>query len=276
MLGAVFSFVGLALASRRLSQDFAVIQILFFRVGPALPILVAAVWLTGGRAGWQGFRTASLRLHLIRNVVQICGQGAWIFALAVLPFATVFAIEYSTPLWSTLISSVILREHPNKWQKLGLMAGFMGVLIIVRPGPEGISWGALVMIAGCVAFACNHTITRVLRRTDKPLSNPFWTCVIQIPVTLILTLAYGWNPVEWEHVPALLLLACSSLSAHFCAATAFGLAPIARVAPVDYLRLPIIAAIGVVFYAEPIEPLAMVGAVIVIGAVLLTQRRVVP
>lgn len=272
MVGASMSFVALALATRQLTYDFSIAQIMFFRVGPALPILVGAVWLTQGRAGFGSFRTGSLKLHFLRNLFQMSGQAGWVFAIGTLPFAMVFAIEYSTPLWSVLISGLVLREHPNRWQKIGLLMGFAGVLIIVRPGPEGISWGALLMILGCVAFACNHSITRILRRTDAPMTNPFWTCVLQSPVTFVLAVAIGWTTIEWHHVPAILVLACASLSAHFCAATALGMAPIARVMPIDYLRLPVIAAIGVIFYAEPIEAMALMGAAIVIAGVLLTQR----
>lgn len=276
MLGAVFAFIVMAMVARRLSQEFSVAQILFFRVGPALPILVAMVWLTKGRAGFAGFRTYDFKLHVARNCCQLMGQSAWVYALATLPFALVFAIEYSTPLWSVLITSLLLREHPNRWQKLGLLIGFLGILIIVRPGPEGIAWSALIMVGGCVAFGTNNTISRLLRRRDPPLTNPFWTCVLQIPITLIAALVIGWAPVGWEDVPAILVISCAMLLAHYSMATALSLAPIARVVPLDYLRLPIIAVIGVIFYAEAVDPLVIAGAVVVIGAVLLTQKRSSP
>ena len=272
MFVAVMCFVFMALAIRELSHTISVQQILFLRMGVGLPLLVGGVWAFRGTAGFKQFHTSNLKLHALRNVFQMCGQAAWIFAITVLTFATVFAIEYSTPLWAVLFGSLILREHPSLWQKWGLLIGFIGVLIILRPGTEAFSWGALVMLAGSMCFGGHFMTARVLARTDASLANPFWTCAMQVPITFFIALT-DWRDFGWAQAPAILVLAASGLIAQNCVAASLKLAPLARVVPIDYLRLPIIAVIGALFYAEAIDPVAMVGAVIVIGAVLLTQKR---
>jgi len=274
MLIAVFSFIGMALSVRELSHSMSVFQILFLRVAVALPILLSAMLIFKGPQSFALLRTSNVKLHIVRNIFQMGGQATWIFAIAMLPFATVFAIEYGQPIWAALFGSLILREHPNRWQKVGLAMGFVGVLVIVRPGTEGFSWAALLLLFGSMLYGANYLVTRVLTRTDHALSNPFYTSVMQMPVGLALTLLFAeWVPLSWQTLPYVLVLACGSAAAQHCVAAALSLAPLARVIPIDYLRLPIIATIGAVFYAEAIDPIAMAGAAIVIAGVVLTQRK---
>lgn len=268
----VMGFIGMALAIRELSYTMSVQQILFLRMGPGLLILVTAVWLVRGRAGFRDFRTANLPLHVLRNVFQMSGQACWIYAISVLTLATVFAIEYSSPLFAALMGSIVLREHPTSWQRWGLVLGFIGILVIVRPGGEAFSWAGLAMLTGSAAFGAHFLTSRIVGRYDAALANPFWTCAMQAPITLVLALT-DWRPVGWEHAPMILLLAGSGVVSQTCISAAVKYAPLARVVPLDYLRLPIIAVIGVFFYQEVLDPIAMAGAIIVIGAVVLSQRR---
>jgi drug/metabolite transporter (DMT)-like permease len=272
MLAAVASLILVALASRELSSDLSVLQILFLRNSIGLPVLVAGVLLVYGPSGIQKIRTGSLKLQFLRNGIQMTAQAGWIYSLAVLPLATVFAIEYTQPLWAILLGSLLLAEHPHRWQKWGVAIGLVGVMIIVRPGPDGFSLGALVMLGASVFYGGVYLTTRMLGRTDAALAIPFWTCVIQSPITLSLALL-DWRVIESQHWFWILSLGLGSLAQQFCLAAALRLAPLARVIPIDYLRLPVIAVIGVMFYAEGVDPIEMAGALVVIGGVLLTQKQ---
>jgi drug/metabolite transporter (DMT)-like permease len=237
-----------------------------------LPLLVTVMLATRGREGLRLFRTSDIKLQAVRNAMHICGQLGWIYALTVLPFALVFAIEFTTPLWAVLLAALVLGEHPSRPQQLGLAIGLAGVLVIVRPGPAGISWDLLIIFAAALAFAGTFLGTRVLSRRDASVAIPFWMCVLQSPPGLVLALT-DWRPVTLAHVPAILLIAAGGLAAHQCMSMALRLAPIARVLPVDYLRLPLIAVIGALFYAEPLDPFVLLGGAIVLGGVLVSQLK---
>jgi drug/metabolite transporter (DMT)-like permease len=271
MLAAVSTLIFIALATRELSRDLSVVQILFLRSAVGFPFLLVGVWALMGRDGLRQFRTGNLRLQYLRNGMQMVAQSCWIYAVGVLPFATVFAIEYSQPLWAVLLGSLFLSEHPTRWQKIGLAIGFVGVLMITRPGGEAFSWAIAIMTGASVLYAGIYLTTRVLGRSDSALALPFWTCAIQIPITLAIAV-FDWRDIREEHIGWILLLGLGGLAQQFCIGAALRLAPMARVIPIDYLRLPVIAIIGTVFYAELVDPIAMVGAVIVIAGVLLTQR----
>jgi drug/metabolite transporter (DMT)-like permease len=270
MMGAVFSFSTMALCIRELADTLSVYQILFLRSGVGLPLIVAAAALSG--RGLRQLRTANLKLQFARNIVHIIGQGLWIYALTVLPLAMVFAVEFTTPLWSVLLAALLLGEHTNRAQRLGLALGLGGTLIIVRPTAAGLSWDIVIMLGAALTYAAAHLCTRVLSRTDASVSVPFWMCVIQTPLGLVLALT-DWRPIPLADAPLIVMLAACGLLAHHSLTSAFRHAPVARVIPFDYLRLPLIAAAGVLFYGEALDPFVFVGAAVVLAGVLITQRK---
>ena len=270
MMGAVFSFSTMAVCIRELADTLSVYQILFLRSAVGLPLIVAAAGLTG--TGLRQLRTANLKLQFIRNVVHIIGQGLWIYAITVLSLAMVFAVEFTTPLWSVVMASVLLGEHTNRAQRIGLALGLIGTLVIVRPTAEGLSWGIVFMLGAALAYAAAHLSTRVLSRTDASVSVPFWMCVIQTPIGLVLAVT-DWRPVPMSIVPLIVIMAACGLLAHHSLTSAFRNAPVARVIPFDYLRLPLIAAVGALFYAEPLDPFVFAGGAVVLAGVLITQSQ---
>jgi drug/metabolite transporter (DMT)-like permease len=270
MMGAVFSFSAMAVCIRELADTLSVYQILFLRSGVGLPLIVAAAALSG--SGLRQLRTANLKLQFIRNLIHIVGQGLWIYAITVLSLAMVFAVEFTTPLWAVVMAAMFLGEHTNRYQRIGLALGLVGTLIIVRPTASGLSWGIVIMLGAALSYAAAHLTTRVLSRTDASVSVPFWMCVIQTPIGLVLAVT-DWRPIAMADVPFILLLAACGLLAHHSLTSAFRNAPVARVIPFDYLRLPLIAAVGALFYAEPLDPFVFAGGAVVLAGVLITQRK---
>jgi drug/metabolite transporter (DMT)-like permease len=260
----------MAICIRELADTLSVYQILFLRSAVGLPLIVAAAAMSG--SGLRQLRTANLKLQFIRNVIHIVGQGLWIYAITVLSLAMVFAVEFTTPLWSVLMAAVLLGERTNAMQRLGLVLGLVGTLIIVRPSPSGFSWAMVAMLIAALSYAAAHLSTRVLSRTDASVSVPFWMCVIQTPIGLVLAMT-DWRPIVLADVPLIVMLAACGLLAHHSLTSAFRNAPVARVIPFDYLRLPLIAAVGVLFYGEPLDPFVFAGAAVVLAGVLITQRK---
>jgi drug/metabolite transporter (DMT)-like permease len=269
MMGAVFSFSTMALCVRELADTLSVYQILFLRSGVGLPLIVAAAALGGG-SGLRRLRTGNLKLQVGRNLVHIVGQLTWIYALTVLPLAAVFAVEFTTPLWSVLLAAVILGEHTNRPQKIGLLLGLAGTLVIIRPSPAAASLDVLIVLVAALFYAGAHLATRVLTRTDASIAVLFWMCLIQSPIGLGLALL-DWRPIAMAEVPLIVVMAASGLLAHHSLTSAFRLAPVARVIPFDYLRLPLIAVAAAWLYGEPLDPFVMIGGAVVLGGVLITQ-----
>ncbi|HUX17333.1 MAG TPA: DMT family transporter, partial [Phycisphaerae bacterium] len=126
MIGALFSFVALALAGRELGNGMSVVQIQFFRSAVGVLVVGTLAW----RAGWQAVYPRSFAIHVVRNVAHFVGQLGWFYGLTVIPFAQVFSIEFTAPIWTAIFAVLILGERMTRPRTLAIILGIAGVLVI--------------------------------------------------------------------------------------------------------------------------------------------------
>lgn len=264
MTGAIASFSAMAVAGRFAALDHDVFEILLYRslIGIAIVVTIASI------AGTRGQITGNhLPLHLVRNVAHFAGQALWFFALTTVPLATVFALEFTSPVWATLLAPLVLGERLTARQLLAVAIGFAGVLIVVQPGATPLSWGVAAAALAALGFGSTALFTRRLTRHASTTCILFWLTCIQTVIALIAAGADGdiALPIA-AAMPWIALIALAGLGAHFCLTTALALAPAAVVMPVDFARLPLIAVIGALFYDEPVGVALIIGAGLIIGA----------
>jgi drug/metabolite transporter (DMT)-like permease len=271
MLGAVVSLSIMAIGGRELSAELNTFQILFFRSLVGLAVISALLQ----RNGWQQAKTRVFALHVLRNVSHYAGQFGWFFALGVIPLSEVFAIEFTTPIWTAILATLLLGERMTRMRIAAVAAGFLGILVILRPGVEVVSAGALAVLGAAVAYAFSYVMTKKLSGTETPLSILFYMTAIQLPLGLAAA-SFDWVwPSSWAW-PWLAVVAVTALSAHYCIARAFRLADATVVVPLDFVRLPLIAVLGWLLYAEPINAWVLAGAVLVFAGVWLNVRSAQP
>jgi drug/metabolite transporter (DMT)-like permease len=258
MSATVLSFCAMAVASRELLRSFGVLEIVLFRTAVQLLLVAAVAWHVGAAA----LRTRRIGVHLWRNLAQLGGQVAWVYAIGALPLAMVFAIEFTMPIWTALMAVLLLGERMNRGRGVMLALGFAGVLLILRPGLAIVQPAALVMLAGSLCFAVQMIGTKRLSSTDSPLAVLFWMSAIQVPLSLAMALP-GWITPQLADLPWIALLGGTSYSAHYCLTRAMRAADATLIAPVDFFRLPLIAVVGFLFYAEPFDPAVLLGAAII-------------
>lgn len=268
MIGTLASFTAMALSVRELSDTMSTFQLLFFRSIVGLFIIGILVW----RSGWAQIKSQQLGLQIFRNIVHYGGQFGWFVGIALLPLAEVFAIEYTVPIWTMLFAVPILGERLTKVRMIVVGIGFAGVLIILRPGAELIDIGAIAVLGAAVCYAIAHVLTKKLASTDSTLAILFYMTVVQLPLGLIPSLNDWYWPVlaEW---PLVIMVGLSALSAHYCLTSAFRLADASVVAPMDFLRLPIAAVVGVMLYQEPLDPYLFVGAGLIMAGIILNIKK---
>ena len=262
MSGAVLSFCAMAIAARQLLGHLGTFEILFFRTAVAL-LIVMAVAL---RTGIATLKTRRIGLHLWRNSAHLGGQASWVYAIGALPLATVFAIEFTTPIWTALLAVLALGEHMNRGRAAMLALGLAGALVILRPGFGVFQPASLVMLFGALCFAVQFIGTKKLSDTESPMAVLFWMAVLQTPVCLAAALP-GWIAPDLWDLPCIVGMGIGSLTAHYCMMRAMKLADAMVVVPVDYFRLPLIAVVGALFYAEPFDPMVFLGAALIFAGV---------
>lgn len=258
MSGALVSFLVMAIAGRELSAELNTFQILFFRSAIGLIIILPLLM----RTGLGALRISSLRLHLLRNTVHFGGQFGWFFAISVIPLAQVFALEFTIPIWTAILAHFILNERITPVRALAIAIGFAGILVIARPGAVPFDIGALSALLGAVGYAMSHTLTKKITRTDGPVAVIFYMTLIQLPMAAVPTFI-EWTTPSTIMIPWLILVGITGLSAHYCMAHAFRHADATVVVPMDFLRLPLVALVGLMLYDEPLEIWVLAGAAII-------------
>ena len=220
------------------------------------------------RAGWDSIRPRSFGIHLIRNTAHFTGQLGWFYGLAVIPLAEVFAIEFTAPVWTAALAVMILGERLTRRRILAIGLGLVGVVVILRPGVQILDPAALAVLGGAVCFALSHTLTKRLTRDNTPLAILFYMTALQLPAGFALALpTWVWpsTPDAWLWA---VVVGVSALTAHFSIAKAMTLADASVVVPMDFLRLPLVAGIGFLFYAEAIDIWLFVGAGLILVGLL--------
>jgi drug/metabolite transporter (DMT)-like permease len=268
MGGAVLSFSAMAVAARELLAHMQPFQILFVRSA----IMMAIVLLVVAQADPAAARTRRLPLHALRNVIHFGGQYCWVFAIGALPLATVFAIEFTMPVWTALLAALLLGEHLTRPRLVMLGMGLAGVLIILRPGLGFFHPAALVALAAAFLYAGNMIATKRLSSTDTPLAVLFWMSVVQTPLALVTALPQ-WVAPPPSSIPWMAVMGVGSYAAHYCMTRAFKLADATVVVAIDFTRLPLIAVVGALFYAEAFDPWIIVGATVIFAGTYYSLRR---
>lgn len=263
MTVALFAFTGIAVAGRGAARGLPTIDIMFYRCWLGTFILAIA-WYAAGHSVTQ-LRTERARAITVRAVVHFIAQFGWLQALAMIPLAQLFSIEFTAPLWTALLAPMVLGERLTKVRFAAAAFGFCGILAVVRPGTLAIGPGTLFAFLAAGGFAIHYLMTRFLTRTESAILLLFYTNLIQSVMASVLVIGRLAVP---DAVTAMwvIVLTVLGLFAHYALTRAFALADAIVVAPMDFLRLPLVALVGVLIYGEPLDPMLIAGAgLIVLG-----------
>ena len=270
MLVALSCFSLLAVASRELTADMGVVEILFWRSLLGFSIIVALL-ARADVLNRQGLQPRLAGWHLLRNAPHFAGQCAWLMAIAALPLAEVFALEFTTPLWAALLAALFMGEALNRGRWISLLLGFAGVLLILRPGAAVINPVSLVMLAGAFGFGITAIVTRKLTQLLRGHVHAF------LLVLFYMTLMQGLMSVSLLILNAelrlppqgtggwLLAAAVTALAAHYSLTRALSNADASVVMPMDYLRLPLIMVVAWWLYGESVTIWLLLGAALIIA-----------
>lgn len=272
MAGTLSSLLMLAIAARELSATIPTVQMV--NVRNAVSFVIVCLILRGH--GWRSLITAQPVTHLVRNISHLVAQYAWFVALAAIPIAEVFALEFTGPVWTVLIASILLGEKINRYRIFTLVAGLVGVLIILRPGFANPDPAMFLVIFSALCFALANVLTKKLVPDNPPLSIIFYMTVIQFLITLVPTWM-AWVSPDAREWCWLGLMGVVSITAHFSFARAFAHADAMVVIPMDFLRLPLAAIMGWLLYEEVLDVFVVIGALIMFSGnfvnILAEKRR---
>ncbi len=261
MSGAIVSFTSMAIAGRAVSSELDTFEIMMYRSF----IGIFVVLMVGNFAGTLNQITRRhLGLHFVRNLSHFAGQNLWFYAITVIPLAQVFALEFTSPIWAILLSPLILGERLRPIGLLAGLIGFIGILIVARPSVEAVDIGQLTAATAAIGFALSALFTRKLTRTETITCILFYLTVMQAVFGVLFAGFDGDIALpSITNLPWLVLISCAGLVAHFCLTTALRLAPASVVMPIDFVRLPLIAVVGMTLYGEQLDIWVLIGAAVI-------------
>lgn len=198
---AVFSVQDLIL--KLLSGGYPLHQAMVLRSLTAIPFLLVLVHLDGGL---RSLFTPGTRAMVWRGVVMFLAYTSYYLALAALPMATTVALYFSAPLFITVLSVFFLAERvgPRRW--IALLAGFAGVLIMVRPGSDLFDWAALLPVLSGLTYAISMIAARRLGTTESAAALAFWGNAVFLVAALVMSTIFGSGAFEGGSHPSLAFL----------------------------------------------------------------------
>jgi drug/metabolite transporter (DMT)-like permease len=261
--GAVLCFTILDAITKFTTQHYSVPLLIWARYGVQFVLMLA--WLAP-RMGRRLLRTEHLRLQLFRAAILLTSSFFFVTALRFLPLAETTALNYTTPIIVVLMSGMLLGEAMTRARVMFVVAGAVGMLMIVQPGSEVFHGAALLGICAAIFYAGYQITTRMLADED-PLVLLFYPALFGTAVLTALTPTFAWSAsMPWTHV---LLIVCAGLfgtSGHFLLILAFRLAPASALTPFTYMQLVFAMVFGWVLYGDFPNAVRVAGMAVIAGS----------
>ena len=271
-----------------LSADYAVLEIVFVRSLVALGLVGWLVWRERAAAGVSLQRPW---LHAARGLLGLLSFTTYYMAIAALPLATVTAVAFAAPLFVTALSALVLREPVDRGCWRALLAGFAGVLVVLRPGTGTFEPAALLAVLSALCYAASQTMTRELGRTHSGATIVVTATLVAAVVAgasgllaggggrdagLHPSLAFlvrGWVLPPWGALGRMMLCGLIAGVGIYCLTQAYRLAPAGTVAPFEYVTIGWAVLWGYVFWGDVPGPATAVGVVLTVGAGVYVLHR---
>ena len=268
MISALLLMLGDSI-SKYLLETYPIGQVIAIRQAAALLVIFAWALAVGGP---PMLRIVSWRGQLLRGGLFLAGTYVILTALHLLPLATVTAIVFASPIFVAALSAPVLGEKVARRVWIAIIVGFVGVLVMIRPGAASFEWALLLPVIGAAVNGVRDLVSRRLSRTDHSLSILFWSTLI-VGVGGALMTPFSWLPISSGGTLAWFVLAgVINAGAHFAMIEGLRLGRAAVVTPFKYTGLVWAVLLGVLLWNEWPDRWLLLGALVVIGAGIYMSR----
>ena len=260
------------LLTKYLTRSYPIALIVWARFTFHLLFVLAAL---GPRYGSALVRTRHPRTQIARGLLLVLASIFFVSALKYMPLAEATAIAYLAPLLLTLMSVWILKERVELGRWIAVFCGFIGVLIIIRPGSRVFTWAVLLPMGNAVSFATYQILTRRLAGLESPYTSIFYAGLVGSVLMLAVLPSVWMLPQSALH--AVLFVAIGMLGGlgHLILIKAYNHAPASRLAPFSYSQLIWVAAIGYLAFGDFPDAISLlgIGTLIASGVYIANHQR---
>ncbi len=268
ILFACLAFSGMGVAVRYLTRFLPPQELIFFR--NALSLIWMLPWIA--RTGFTALRTTHFRMYLGRSALAFVSMLCWFTALVTLPLAEAIALGFTAPLFSTVLAVLILGEVVRMRRWTATIIGFLGAMVILRPGIEEVTFAHLLVLASSLTGAITSVVVKQLTRTEHPNTIVTYMTLLTTPFALLIALpVWQWpEPMTWFWLLVLGLLATLG---HQASTRAFMYLDASLVATLDFIRLPTAALLAWIAFTETPDLWTWIGGAIIAASSVYIARR---
>jgi len=275
MVAGGLLFVAVTVLVRHLGSDLPAVEAAFIRYLIGVVLLLPLIW----RMQWRSIRPARFRLYFFRGIVHGGAVMLWFFAMARIPLAEVTAIGFSTPVFTALGAILIFHEQVKTRRMLAILAGFVGTLVILRPGFQTIEAGSLAQLIAAFGFAGSFLFAKHMTRRDSSgeiLVMLTMMLTIFCTLTLLPGAIYYWREPTLTEVGWLALVAVFATAGHYTITRAIAYAPLTVTQPLSFLQLVWAIIFGYWLFDEVPDRWVIIGSLVIVAAIsYLTHREAV-
>lgn len=268
MLASCFWYSVTAILMRYLADSMHPFTIVFYRNVFALMLMLPILF----HAGHSVFYTSRITTHFWRGVLGVIGMILFMVALAKIPTTRAIALSFTAPLFTTIAAMIFLKEKVGVHRWSALIIGFIGTLVILRPGFAVFDVMSLFMIAATSVWAVSGVLIKRLSETESPRTMVFYLTLLSVPLSLPMFLMHPELP-DLHEAMMLLLLGFVSNTAQYCMFHAYGRTNVTVLLPFDFSRLIFVTIISYFAFNEVLDIWTGVGAVIILVSSVYIARR---
>lgn len=269
MLASCACFAMNSVTVRYVAADLHPFEIAFFRNVFAAAIIVP---LAVRSNGFGIFRANRFDLLSGRAVVNSASMIAWFYAVPLIPLADITALGFTAPLWATVLAALVLGETVRARRWTATAVGFLGAVVIIRPGFGEVNIGVWLILFSSAMWAATIIFVRVLTSHERPGTILVYQTLMLSAISLVPAL-FVWEWPRADTLVWLFLLGALTAMAHFCHVRAYSMQEVAALQPIDFARLPVVAVAAWLIFGETADIWVWIGAIIVFMAGVYISHR---
>ena len=251
-----------------LSNELNPFMICFFRCFVGLIIIFPFVTYNK----FQALKSKNIKLQIFRSFINVISMMTWFSAIGILHLEKATALGFTTPLFTTILAIIILGEIIKIHRITALFLGFVGVLIIVRPGYLPLDFGTMLMLVASVSFSFVLIMVKKLSDVDSSLTIIFFHLLFMTPLTFLVAIFF-WEGINFSQLMIFILMASAGLISHWCLAQAFKLSDTTFIMPLQFTKLIWASIIGFYIFAELPDIWTWIGATFIFASVMYITYR---
>lgn len=263
MLISMFLFAAMSALIRGLSETMHSTQIVFLRNAFSMGIILAWTFALQRRA--LRFPTRRLGSHLWRSGVGFVSMSLWFYSLSILPLTVAVAFSFTTPIFATIFAAMFLGEKVGIHRWSAIMAGFVGIWVMLRPDGSAISLSAGIVLLSSALIAWSSILVKSLTRTDSPETIIFYMTLFMLILSVPPAL-YSWQPFTLYQALLAFLIALASVGAHLLLTRAVATTDMVVLMPFDFTRLIFASIFAYIFFGEVLDRYTLTGALIIVAS----------